>query len=117
MPTAQLVILCVTLLLLAAMLVVAGERRAEPAPTPDGVFDDLRVGDRVAVYTEGEQSVTGVVSSPPNGRLALSDAALVTGAVETKIGNARVPSERVQLVQVISRADPVPDTAHRGVTG
>jgi hypothetical protein len=101
MTTLQLLIICATAIILAVLAV--GVRAQPPAPPEPGVFGDLAVGDRVAAYTSSGQSIVGVVTASPNGRLLLGDAALVTGGEETKLGDVRVPREAVELVQVISR--------------
>jgi hypothetical protein len=98
MTTLQLLIVCITVLFIVALVT----RKEQPEPI--GVFDDLGVGDKVAAYTSDGQSVIGLVASTPNGRLILSDAALVTGGSEVKLGNVRIPGDAVHLVQVVSRA-------------
>jgi hypothetical protein len=95
--TLQLVIVCATVLWLTAL--VTGRPKSRPAD----VFAGLAVGDRVAAYTDGDQSIQGIVAAPVNGQLLLREAQLFTAGSQTGLGDVRLVSDNVRLLQVLGR--------------
>jgi hypothetical protein len=95
MPTIQLLIVCVTVLLI--VLVSASHISA---PVPPDVFAGLAVGQEVAVHIGDGISVRGGVVRHEPACLMLGSAVLISGGSETKLGGTiRIPSGEVALLQ------------------
>jgi len=97
MNTTQLLIVCVTLLLI--VLVRSASREASPC-TPADLFDGLKEGDKLAIHLADGQSITGTVVDTTPGRVRLGDAVLRGAGQEQQLGGrVRVPTSSAIAVQ------------------
>lgn len=88
MSTFQLLIVCVTVLLLAALVVACVLARSAPVEIP-GVFAGLSAGQEVVVYLDGGQIVRGTVVRS-DGSLTVGGAVFIADGTETKVGLCRL---------------------------
>lgn len=96
MTTFQLLIICVTVLLI--VFVVASHSSA--APVAADVFAGLPAGQEIAVHIGDGLSVRGAVIRSEPACVVLGGAVLIASGSETKLGGTiRVPAGEVALLQ------------------
>lgn len=102
MSTVQLVILCITVLLLAGIFANARARPGAPEKVPERSMSLVHVGAKFALHLDEQQSVTGVVTAleDEGETIVLADPELLSGASAAKMGGVvRVPARSVVLTQ------------------
>ncbi len=101
MTTTQLLIVCVTAIIIVAFVASALANRAQAETNP---FEHLQAGQRVAVFSSEGIGIRGTVAEQ-NGQLALVDASMIQSGNEAKLqGTVRIPTASAAFVQELERA-------------
>lgn len=123
MSTFQLLIVCATVLIGTALILLVLLARpvllGQAAPTAAGTpFEGLEPLDRVTVHLKDDQAIDGVVQHVAPSHVTLTNATLSTPGQRTDIGGLfRVPALGVVGLQEHPQRIPPPDTGRRSITG
>lgn len=105
MTTLQLLIVCVTVLLIVSIHYEMAKRTPESENTPEAppvpppsLFDGLKLGTQVAVHQSEGQALKGAVAAVEPGYLVLTGVQLVTKGTPAEMGGRVRVAERPSVV-------------------